>query len=92
MAEQQKVDFRIEARKRWPQASPVTGVGPYAVISRCSVIPAVRLFETSKEAFDAAKGKCEHAFCKKTHDWTKLEIPAAGVSQKSTLEQGRSDR
>ena len=74
MAEIAKPDWQIAARRRWPQAQPVTGDGQFAVISRCRMVPYVRLFETSKEAFAAASVECGPA-CKgsNAHTWVKLE-------------------
>lgn len=67
--------FADIARLRFPNLERVIGAGPFAVVSRCSPRPIVRLFETRTEAYVVAHQPCGPE-CKRTaHDWLELRQP-----------------
>lgn len=68
-------------RLRFPNAEPVFGAGPYAILSRCPQRPFVRLFETAIEAQSNIQKDCGHAFCQMKHQFVNLaEQPAEPAS------------
>lgn len=76
MTEQIKYEYRQAARERWGNRVEISGAGAWAVISRCQIPLAVRLFETRSEAFATSRQPCGSKCKSNYHDWLQLELPA----------------
>lgn len=65
--------YRDLARLRFPNASPITGSGLFALVSRCPERPFIRLYELAMEVEPAVRQPCAHAFCKMNHQLVRLD-------------------